>query len=101
MHCALRAQIWRISCYTKLLIVVTGFSKDLVLVPTALVIRLKMKCHPFERLRLRTVPCIFTAALIHIKTKLVYEKPDKSVDKQEETTALDQGWQSRPLTESV
>ena len=88
MHCALRTQIWRISCYTKLLIVVKSFSKDLVLVRTAqaihskklssvrtaLAIRLKKKCHPFERLRLRTVPCIYTAALIHIKTKLVYEK---------------------------
>ena len=88
MHCALRTQIWRISCYTKLLIVVKGFSKDwfwferlrlsirkkLSSVRTALAILLKKKCHPFERLRLRTVPCIFTAALIHIKTKLFYQK---------------------------
>ena len=66
MHCALRTQIWRISCYTKLLILVKGFSKDLawvrtaqairskkmLSVRTALAIRLKKKCHPFERLRL-------------------------------------------------
>ena len=66
IHCALRTQIPRISCYTKLLIVVKGFSKDLVLVRTvqairskkmssvrtALAIRWKKKCHPFERLRL-------------------------------------------------
>ena len=50
MHCAPRRQIPRISCYTKLLIVVKGFSKDLVSVRTAQAIRSKKDCHPFERL---------------------------------------------------
>ena len=63
MHCAPRRQIPRISCYTKLLIVVKGFSKDLVSVRTAqairskkrlssvrtaLAIRLKKECHPWN-----------------------------------------------------
>ena len=52
MHCATRTQISRISCYTKLLIVVKGFSKDLVFIRTARVIRSKNKCHPFECPRL-------------------------------------------------
>ena len=52
MHCATRTQIPRISCYTKLLIVVKGFSKDLVSVRTATAIRSKKKCHPFECLML-------------------------------------------------
>ena len=52
MHCATRTQIPRISCYTKLLIVVKGFSKDLVSVRTARAIRSKKKCHPFECLML-------------------------------------------------
>ena len=56
MHCALRTQIRRISCYTKLLIVVKGFSKDLVLVRTAqaihskkIVIRSNGSGYPFEK----------------------------------------------------
>ena len=56
MHCALRTQIWRISCCTKLLIVVKGFSKDLVLVQTAqairskkIVIRANGSGYPFEK----------------------------------------------------
>ena len=52
MHCATRTQIPRISCYTKLLVVVKGFSKDLVSVRTATAIRSKKKCHPFECLML-------------------------------------------------
>ena len=52
MHCATRTQIPRISCHTKLLIVVKGFSKDLVSVRTATAIRSKKKCHPFECLML-------------------------------------------------
>ena len=52
MHCATRTQIPRISCHTKLLIVVKGFSKDLVSVRTARAIRSKKKCHPFECLML-------------------------------------------------
>ena len=52
MYCATRTQIPRISCYTKLLIVVKGFSKDLVSVRTARAIRSKKKCHPFECLML-------------------------------------------------
>ena len=52
MHCATRTQIPRISCYTKLLIVVKGFFKDLVSIRTTRVIRSKKKCHPFECLRL-------------------------------------------------
>ena len=47
MHCAPRKQIPRISCYTKLLIVV----QDLVSVRTALVIHWKKNCNPFEWLR--------------------------------------------------
>ena len=66
MRCAPRTQIPQISCYTKLLTVVKGFSEDLVSVRTsqairwkkllsvrtALAIRLKKKCYPFEWLRL-------------------------------------------------
>ena len=52
MHCATRTQIPRISCYTKLLVVVKGFSKDLVSVRTATAIRSKKNCHPFECLML-------------------------------------------------
>ena len=52
MHCATRTQIPQISCYTKLLVVVKGFSKDLVSVRTATAIRSKKKCHPFECLML-------------------------------------------------
>ena len=51
-HCATLTQIQRISGYTKLLIVVKGFSKDLVSVRTAKAVRSKKKCHPFECLRL-------------------------------------------------
>ena len=39
MHCAPRTQIPRISCYKKLLIVVKGFSKDVISVQTAQAIR--------------------------------------------------------------
>jgi len=46
MHCATRTQIPRISCYTKLMIVIKVFSKDLVSVRTARVIHSKKKCHP-------------------------------------------------------
>ena len=41
LHCASRAQIQRITCDTKFLIVVKGFSKELVSVGTALAIRSK------------------------------------------------------------
>ena len=41
MHCSPRTYIPRISCYTKLQIVVKGFSKDSVSVRTAQAIRLK------------------------------------------------------------
>ena len=50
MHCAPRTYIPRISCYTKLQIVVKGFSKDSVSVRTTQAIRLKKNCHPFKRL---------------------------------------------------
>ena len=64
MHCAPRTQIPRISCYTKLLIVVKSFPKDLVIVRTTQSVRLKKivihsngkgylleeNSHPFQRL---------------------------------------------------
>ena len=56
MRCAPRTQIPRISCYTKLLTVVKGFSKDLVSVRTPqairskkIVIRSNGSGYPFEK----------------------------------------------------
>ena len=56
MRCAPRRQIPQISCYTKLLTVVKGFSKDLVSVRTSqairwkkIVIRLNGSGNPFEK----------------------------------------------------
>ena len=56
INCALPKQIWRILCYTKLLIAVKGFSKDLVLVRTAqtirsekMFIRSNASGYPFEK----------------------------------------------------
>ena len=64
MHCAPQTQILRILCYTKLLMVMKGFSKDLVLGQMAQAIHSKKivicsnsldymieeNCHLFERL---------------------------------------------------
>ena len=56
MHCAPRTQIPRISCYTKLLIVVKGFSKHVISVQTAqatrsrkIAIRSNGSGYPFEK----------------------------------------------------
>ena len=72
MHCATRTQISRISCYTKLLIVVKGFSKDLVSIRTARVIRSKNKCHPFEcpRLSVRKNHHPFERLALSVREKL-------------------------------